>query len=275
MPWSTVSTRPPLARWSRSDQRFVLAGMPVEVDAPRGRGGGVERVHERVPVAVVERVREAPVRAHHPAERVSAHLLGCVARVDDRVRNQLACVHVVRANLVARRVDRRRVVDEEDPRAVRRDGVEAEVAVEQDHVRRRSVVRVHDEQARLRAREARARLDQDERAAVGREAARRAVVRDRRDRPHARPGLHAHDLPAAAARGLDDGLVPDRHGEVPDGATRSGDSRRPYVDVQHREPVSDRGGSCERGEDEAGSDGEQHAHATNTRDTAAGGPLDR
>ena len=126
-------------------------------------------------------------------------------------------------------------------------------------------MRVDHEQARLRAREARPRLDQDERAPVGGQPARRPVVGDGRDRPRPGPRLHAHDLPAAAPCRLHDRLLADRHGHVPDGAARSCDPRRPYVDVQHREPVGRRAPRCERRENESGGDDGQHAHASNTR----------
>ena len=48
----------------------------------------VERVHERMSAAVVERVGEAAVGAHDTAERVAAHLLGRIAWIDDRLRDQ-------------------------------------------------------------------------------------------------------------------------------------------------------------------------------------------
>ena len=60
----------------------------VQVDADRGAPLGVERVHERVLRAVVERVRPAAVRLE-ARDRHAAHVLVGLARIHDRLREEV------------------------------------------------------------------------------------------------------------------------------------------------------------------------------------------
>jgi hypothetical protein len=92
----------------------------VEVDAPRAAAGRVERVHERRPAgAVVEGVGPATIRARRSAERLPAHLLLGVVRVDDRLRIELPRADVVAADGVTRGIDLGEVLDQVNARAVR------------------------------------------------------------------------------------------------------------------------------------------------------------
>ncbi len=230
----------------------------VEVDAHGGATGGVERVHERVPAVVVERVRPAAVRARHARDRNTAHRLVRLVRVHDGPRQQPAGAQVVRAHRVVVEVARR-VLDQVHRAAVRRDRVEAEVAPQRNVAPHRQPAGVHHRERRPHAREALPRADQDQLAAVRGQAARRPVVGDRRDRERApqpalaqRPAVaRVLDQPRAVAAG------PRDVGHVP-----VGQRQRVGVDAHRRQPVGRGRGRQEREQQEHQQGNEEHVSST-------------
>ena len=154
-------------------------GEQLEVDAVRLPVHRVERVDEGLLArAVVERVGPAPVRGRLARDRETGHALVWLALVDDRRRQELPAGDIEGTDLVPGRVPARQVVDEEQARPVRRQRVEAEVALEDDVASHAQVLRVQDDEARPGAREAAARVDEHERRAVGRKAGRGVVESD-------------------------------------------------------------------------------------------------
>ena len=113
-----------------------------QVDAARGPSRRVQRVDERgLARAVVERVGPAAVGAHRAAHRQPVHRLVALARVDDLARVELARAQVQAADRVGQRIAGRRVLDEVQRAAVRRDRVDAEVPAQRDR-------RAHAQRAR-------------------------------------------------------------------------------------------------------------------------------
>ena len=216
-----------------------------ELDAMRGPAGCIERVHERrLAAAVVERVGPTPVGARRAAERLPAHLLLRVSRIDDRLRIELPSSDVVAADGVTRGIDLGEVLDQVDARTVRRDCVEAEVAVQPDRRAEAQRRRVQDEQPRRRAREAAARFDEDERVQVAGEPACRRVVGDRRDRVRAREERRREHLAAVAPDALDERAAGRRDRDVARDRLRHRDAGAADVDAEDGQPV----GRCRRGE---------------------------
>ena len=158
---------------------------------------------------------------------------------------------VVEPDEVAGRVARRQVLDEVEEPAVGGERVEAEVPLQGDQVAGSESPCVEHGQGGGAAGEALARVDEDERAAVGREAAGRAVVGDRRD---GEPPVEQARAPNLAADRRDRGDHGVRAGRERDVArshrTWGGDAGPAEVDALDREPVRSGATRADRREQE-------------------------
>ena len=140
----------------------AVAGKGVEVDAAGCTPTRVEGVDEGLlAAAVVERVRPPAARAERTRERIPAHLVALLMRIDDGRGEQLVLPQVVSADEVASRILRRDVLDQVKQVALRGDRVEAEVAPEAENRFHPQLPRVENRQGRPGAREPSAGLDQD------------------------------------------------------------------------------------------------------------------
>ena len=236
-------------------EEVSASGQGVEVDAERSAVDGVERVDERrVAAPVVERVGPVAAGGHDARDREAAHPLVRIAPVDDRLREQPVPGDVEGPDRVARRVRRRHVLDEVDRRSIRRKGVEAEGAGERDRALHAQAHGVDQRQAHASLRGA-GRIDQDERAPVGGEAAARAVIRDGGHDVLAADDVPALDGSARAADPLDD--RPPRAGGHSHVAIRAARRRDAFTAAEAalRSAVGGGGrGDCERGEHRAEED---------------------
>ena len=174
----------------------VACGDVVEVDAGRLALHRVQRVHEGMLATVIEGVGPAAVGGGDPREREAVHLVAGLVGVDDRPADQPLRGQVERAHVVLGRIAARRVIDQVHRPAVGRKRIEGEVAIQLDRAGVADVVRVEDLELGRLAREPRARADQDERSAVGRESRDRAVQADDRDRVEPVEPVRARNLPA-------------------------------------------------------------------------------
>jgi hypothetical protein len=104
----------------------VIGRQPFEVDAERPSARQIQRVHEILVAAAVERVSPAPVGARRTRHREAGHLLVRVTRIDERLGQQPAARDVIGAHRVVERIFAV-VLDDVEPAPVGRDAVEREI----------------------------------------------------------------------------------------------------------------------------------------------------
>src|SRR5439155_27314499 len=82
------------------EKAFWLA-LPREVDTDGARVHGVERMDERLVRAAVQRVSPGSVLRRHARDRRALHCRFRLALVDDRPREQPACMQVICSHAIA------------------------------------------------------------------------------------------------------------------------------------------------------------------------------
>ena len=114
----TIETAPGVQL--QPEVRQIGSGQGIEVDAASGAVPCVQSMDERrLTRAVIQSVRPPAVRGRCASQRSAPHLLSALMRIDDRGLDQPARVEVVDADVVLRRVERGRVLDQVERGPVR------------------------------------------------------------------------------------------------------------------------------------------------------------
>jgi hypothetical protein len=245
--------RPPaVAKAELHRAEDALVASPRKADAVRPAAHRVQRVHERVAAGVlVERVHEPPVCARRARDRRSLHHPAALRAIGDRAGQEPVPVEVVLADEIAVEVRRRDVLDQVQTARVGRDRVERKIAADPDRLVPERL-RVDDlEGAHPAQRPRECGLAEDERAAVARDPAGRAVVGDERNPEATGDRAPAKHVPVAPPDRLEDGRVRSRQGDVAHEARARDDAVSALVDAGRGTSVGECGGS----ENECG---EQH-----------------
>ena len=217
------------------EARQIGSGQGIEVDAASGAIAGVQGMDERrLTRAVIQGVRPAAVGARCAGERLTPHLLSPLMGIDDRGLDQPARVEVVDADVVLRRVERGRVLDEVERGPVRRDRVEAEVSVQRDGRSPQERSGVQHGEPRLGPRETGTRLDQDERAPITRKPAGGSVIGNRGNRERPRQKQRSVNAAAPSVDSRDNGVCARRDSHVARLAGGRRDAGRTDVHTEHR-----------------------------------------